>query len=165
MSNGLEIEKKYLIAYPDINLLLRKGAREKDITQTYLSAPEGTSERVRKSVENGVAVYTHTIKTKLGGITRKEDEYVIDREEYDFLLLRADKSCLNIKKRRFVLYQGHFTYEIDVFPFWKDKAFLEIELERENQEVVLPDFVTVLADVSTDKNYTNHALAKKLKKE
>ena len=91
---------------------------------------------------------------------RREDEYVIDREEYDALLLRADSSCHPIVKDRYVLKENGLAYEFDLFPFWQDQAFLEIELEREDQEVFLPDFVTVLADVSEDKNYTNHALAR-----
>ena len=164
MPKGLEIEKKYLIAYPDEELLLKKGAVVKEIEQTYLTSDVG-SERVRASKTNGRTTYTHTQKKKIKGIVRTEDEEVISEEEYRRLLLRADPACVNIKKRRFVLKNGEFTYEIDLFPFWKDKAFLEIELEREDQTVDLPDFVTVLADVSEDKRYTNHALAIMLKGE
>ena len=47
MPKGLEIEKKYLIAYPDEELLLKKGAVVKEIEQTYLTSDVG-SERVRE---------------------------------------------------------------------------------------------------------------------
>lgn len=163
MPKGLEIEKKYLIAYPDTELLREKGAVEKSLEQTYLTAEDGVSERVRKSVKNGVVTYTHTLKKKVSGITRLEDEKEITEEEYKALLLRADPTCETVRKTRFVLPGEGVFYEIDVFPFWKDKAFLEVELEREEQSVFLPDLVTVLADVSRDKNYTNHAIAKQLK--
>ena len=162
MPKGLEIEKKYLIAYPDTELLIKKGAVVKEMEQTYLVSDVG-SERVRSTTINGVTTYTHTLKKKIKGIVRTEDEETVSEEEYKRLLLRADPTCLNIKKRRYVLFENGFCYEVDVFPFWTDKAFLEVELEDENTEVVLPDYAVVLADVSEDKNYTNHALAKRLK--
>lgn len=162
MPKGLEIEKKYLIAYPDTDLLIKKGAVVKEMEQTYLVSDVG-SERVRRTTINGVTTYTHTLKKKIKGIVRTEDEETISEEEYKRLLLRADPTCLNIKKRRYVLLENGFCYEFDVFPFWMDKAFLEVELEDENTDVVLPDYAVVLADVSEDKNYTNHALAKRLK--
>ena len=162
MPKGLEIEKKYLIAYPDADTLLKRGAVVKEIEQTYLVSDVG-SERVRRTTINGVTTYTHTLKKKIKGIVRTEDEEIVSEEEYDRLLLRADPACLNIKKFRYVLRENGFCYEVDVFPFWQDKAFLEVELENEDIKVVLPDFVTVLTDVSEDKNYTNHALAKRLK--
>ena len=162
MPKGLEIEKKYLIAYPDTDLLIKKGAVLKEIEQTYLVSDVG-SERVRLTTINGVTTYTHTVKKKIKGIVRTEDEETVSEEEYKRLLLRADPGCLNIKKRRYVLSENGFCYEIDVFPFWTDRAFLEVELEEEKTEVVLPDFVVVLADVSEDENYTNRALAGRLK--
>ncbi|MBO4540264.1 MAG: hypothetical protein J5781_08280 [Clostridia bacterium] len=162
MSKGLEIEKKYLIAYPDVTFLIGRGATVKEMEQTYLLCDEG-SERVRSTTINGRTEYTHTVKKKIRGIIRKEDEERVSKDEYKRLLLRADPACVNIKKTRYVLDENGFRYEFDVFPFWKDKAFLEVELESEDQEVVLPDFVVVLEDVSEDKRYTNHALARALK--
>ena len=164
MPKGLEIEKKYLIAYPDVALLIEKGAEVKKMEQTYLVSDVG-SERVRRTEARGRVVYTHTLKKKISGIVRKEDEEEISEEEYKRLLLRADPDCAPIKKTRYVLRQGELRYEFDVFPFWTDKAFLEVELEREDQATPLPDFTTVLADVSEDKRYTNHALAYRLKEE
>ena len=162
MPKGLEIEKKYLIAYPDVGRLVEEGAVVKEMEQTYLLCDEG-SERVRSTTIGGHTEYTHTVKKKIRGIVRKEDEERITEDEYKRLLLRADPACVNIKKTRYALKKGNFCYEFDVFPFWTDKAFLEVELESEDQEVVLPDFVVVLEDVSEDKRYTNHALARALK--
>ena len=161
MPNGLEIEKKYLIVYPDTELLKRLGATEKRMEQTYLASEESVSERVRMSETNGVAVYTHTRKKKVKGIVRQEEERTISKAEYDALLERKEPGASTIKKTRYVLPLGGLVWEFDVFPFWQDKAFLEVELEREDQEVVLPDFVTVVADVSENPSYTNHALARR----
>ena len=47
-NNGFEIERKYLIRYPNLTILGRN-AEATDIVQTYLLCPEpGSSERVRK---------------------------------------------------------------------------------------------------------------------
>ncbi len=161
MPNGLEIEKKYLIAMPDVAALIQKGATPSHIVQTYLDGGLGVSERVRKRTYENETVYTHTVKKHLGGIVRSEDETVITKAEYDSLLCRVERGTHPVEKTRYVLRENGYTYEFDVFPFWQDKAVLEIELPNETVEPLLPDYVTVLADVSTDKNYTNHALAKR----
>ena len=163
MNGHLEIEKKYLIKYPNVNDLLVRGAESSEITQVYLLADKDVSERVRKRVYKGKSVFTHTVKGKAKGIARTEDEREISGEEYETLLLRADPECAPVSKTRYVLKENGFCYEVDVFPFWKDKAFLEIELENEDVEPVLPGFITVVEDVSCDRNYTNHALSRRLK--
>lgn len=163
MPKGLEIEKKFLIAYPDVDLLVKMGCKTKEIVQTYLTAEKGVSERVRKTVVVGRTVYTHTVKSKIRGIVRREDEWTIDEKEYRLLLERRDPECLSVEKTRYVLSENGFCYEIDVFPFWSDKAVLEVELEEENSVPPLPPFLTVLADVSENKEYTNHSLARQLK--
>ena len=162
---GVETEKKLLIKYPDTELLVVKCAVKKDIVQTYLSAPEGVSERVRSSTTDGATVFTHTIKKKLTAMSRSEDEEEISRERYEELLLRADPACAPIRKTRYVLRGEKHIYEFDIFPFWTDKAFLEVELSSEDEAFSLPDFVEVLADVTTDGRFTNHALARRLRSE
>ena len=54
-------------------------------------------------------------------------------------------------------------FEIDIFPFWIDKAYVEIELTDENEYFELPEFLKVIKEVTQDKNYTNRALAYRLK--
>ena len=58
------------------------------------------------------------------------------------------------------MYEGTY-FEIDIFPFWRDKAFLEVELKSENEGFVLPPFIKVIKDVTEDEEYTNHALARR----
>ncbi len=157
---SLEIEKKFLIKYPDLSFLESLPCCEvSEIEQTYLATDTG-SERVRKRVWRDRIEYTHTSKKDVGAITREEIEERITEEEYTDLLLRADPTCHTLQKRRYVVRRNGVCYEIDVYPFWSEQAVLEIELSDEKQEVLLPDFVTVLADVSCDKRYTNHRLSK-----
>jgi len=162
-SQPLEIERKFLIECPDTSLLDKmSGGNRSEISQTYLESEKGVSERVRARTRDGVTVYTHNVKIKLSSMMRIENEDVVSEEEYNQLLNRADKSCRTIEKVRYCVPHGDFVCEIDIFPFWKDKAFLEIEMPSEDTEITLPDFVKLIREVTDDNRYTNHALAKEI---
>ena len=66
-----------------------------------------------------------------------------------------------IRKDRYCIALNSTYYELDVFPFFIDRATLEIELLTENQPYVLPDFVKVIREVSFEKEYKNKYLAVK----
>ena len=156
----LEIERKFLIEYPDLKELERLSNGDfSDISQTYLESEKGTSERVRARTKNGVTVYTHNTKIKLSAMKRIEFEDKVSKEEYEELLKRADKKCRTIEKVRYCVPYGEYTFEIDVFPFWKEKAFMEVEMPSEDAVVNLPGFVKIIREVTDDNRYTNHALA------
>ena len=153
-----EIERKYLIRMPD-RAWLEREAEGTEIIQTYLLAAPGTTERVRKRGRDGFYVCTHTTKTKLSDLRRVEEEEEITEEEYARLLLRADPSRRVIRKTRWCFrYEGQ-VFELDVFPFWDDRAYLEIELRDESQEVSLPPSLTIIREVTADPRYTNAALS------
>ena len=155
-----EIERKYLIRMPDLNWLSSVAERS-HITQTYLLRDEaGMSERVRRRETKGHVVFTHTSKKRVSPVKRIEIEREISRHEYDQLLLRADPDRKVIEKDRYCLLFCGMVYEIDVFPFWNDRAFLEIELKDENQPFPWPDGIVCLREVTEDKRYTNSALAR-----
>lgn len=159
----LEIERKFLIAYPDTARLDRlSGGNRSEISQTYLVSEKGTSERVRARTKNGVTVYTHNTKIKLSSMKRIEMEDEVSEAEYNELLRRADPTCRTIEKVRYCVPVGEFVFEIDIFPFWQDKAFMEVEMPSEDTKVDLPDFVNIIREVTEDNRYTNHALAKEL---
>ena len=161
---NLEIEKKYLIKYPDIEYL-KSVCDYTDIEQIYLLSETGKSERIRKRGRDGVFAYYHTVKSHITDMTRLEEEREIDSEEYEVLKKRADTSLNTIYKTRYcVEYKGHLL-EIDVFPFWSKQAYLEIELAAEDEEYELPPFIDIVRDVTLDKSYTNRALAYNIPKE
>ena len=126
---GFEIERKFLIAMPDPGLL--EGCEFSDITQTYLLGEKGTTDRVRCRRREGDCEYTHTVKRKISNMRRREDETVIDAALYKTLLERADPARRPIRKRRYLLPHEGEIWELDVFPFWTDRAVLELELRRE----------------------------------
>ena len=162
-SMPLEIERKFLIEYPDCALLERLSEGDfSQISQTYLVSEKGTSERVRARTKNGVTVYTHNTKIKLSSMKRIEMEDKVSEAEYNDLLKRADPTCRTIEKVRYCVPVGEFVFEIDLFPFWQDKAFMEVEMPSEDTKVNLPDFVNIIREVTDDNRYTNHALAKEI---
>lgn len=156
--NGVETEKKYLIDYPNFEELKKIGAYKTEISQTYLLCDFGTH-RIRSGKTGDISTFFETIKIRISGMSAHEDEHIITKEEYDELMKDADPNKNTIYKDRYCfLYDGQY-FELDVFSFWDDKAFLELELKKENQEVNLPPFVKVIKDVSNDKKYKNNYLA------
>ena len=159
-----EIERKYLIRMPE-RAWLAANAEGTEITQTYLLARPGTTERVRRRGRDGVYTYTHTTKTKLSDLRRIEDEEEITEEAYLRLLRRADPERNVIEKTRWCFpYEGQL-FELDLFPFWEDRAFLEIEIPDESQPVRLPPWLRVIREVSADPRYTNAALSLEIPRE
>ncbi len=156
----LEIERKYLIRRPAESLLDRLCTRRIEIEQIYLcAAPEQGSRRVRHSREAGTDRYFYNEKIPLTDLTRIEREREIGAGEYEALLAEAERGRIPIRKTRWcVPWAGH-TLEIDLFPFWERQAFCEVELPSESVEPSLPDWLTVLREVSGDPRFTNHALA------
>ena len=153
MSVPYEIERKYLIKMPEFPLPAE--AQATDIEQAYLVNPDGNSERVRMRAGR----YFHTLKVYISNVVREEYEREITKEEYEELLKRRDPNCTFIKKVRYVFeYRGQ-VFELDVFPFWKKQAFLEIELPGEDTPVEIPEFIEVMREVTEDRRYSNHALA------
>ena len=162
MKNHIEIERKFLIRFPDIDKLLSfEDIRCAHITQTYTTL----GLRIRSWCEDETTTYIQTKKTALTHLSRIEIEQEIDREEYEHLLSFADKNLSPITKTRYILPYKDKNLEIDVFPFWKKQAFLEIELTDENEEFSIPDFLEIMREVTKEGDYKNFSLAKKIPKE
>lgn len=155
-----EIELKYLIAMPDAAWLrAQPGCEIWEIEQIYLTAQPGTTRRIRSVVENGETRYYKTFKRRISALTAEEDEGLISREEYEAYRMEADPAKNVISKVRYrVPFEGQ-VLEFDVYPFWTDRAVMEIELESEAQQPKIPGWVKALKDVTADFRYKNVALA------
>ena len=160
--DSYEIERKYLIRRPAA-AWLEANCQGSDIIQTYLKAEApGHSDRVRRRAGKDGVVYTHTVKRRISDLRREEQEREISEEEYLTLLQRADPERRSIEKRRYVLaYEGK-DFEIDVYPFWQDRAVMEIELADEAEAVKLPPEIEIIKEVTQDRRYTNAALAREI---
>ena len=104
--------------------------------------------------------YYYTEKTRVTAVTRIECEHEITAAEFEALLSERDEALRTIEKTRYLVpFEGH-TLEIDVFPFWRDRAFCECELQSEDEPLPLPDWLHVYREVTDDPRYTNRALAR-----
>ncbi len=158
---ALEIEHKYLIAMPDIAALEKiKGCRRLSMVQTYLLAPAGETHRVRRVLEGDTVTYIETRKRRVSALSAQESERIIDEAEYAALLESADPHSSPIEKVRYCLPFAAHTVEVDVYPFWQDRAIAEVEVESEGEAVTLPPYLRVLLEVSADQRYKNVNLAK-----
>ncbi len=156
----MEIERKYLIRYPDSKWLEGlPNCRKVDIIQTYLIAKEGEELRVRQRGENGHFTFYRTYKRPVDDLKRIEIEERLTQEEYLALLMEADPSKHPIRKTRYCLTYENRYYEIDIYPFWNDRAIVEIELSNEAEEVSIPKEFSVIKEVTYDESYKNAALA------
>ena len=75
-------------------------------------------------------------------------------------MMDADTTRRQIRKSRYCLMYDNQYFEIDIYPFWKDKAIAEIELNDEKAEVRFPKQIKVIREVTGDESYKNASLAK-----
>lgn len=156
-----EIERKFLIEYPNIEWLeSQPNCQRVEIVQTYLKAPNGEETRIRQRGIDGNFIYFQTTKRKISDRKRIEIEKRLSKDEYLKLLLDVDTTKHQIRKTRYCLVYENQYFEIDVYPFWSDKAIIEIELRDENQEIIMPQNITVIKEVTDDDDYKNSSLAK-----
>ena len=156
-----EIERKFLIEYPDIIWLESlPNCQRIEIIQTYLKSDKDEEVRVRQRGFDGHYIYFQTTKKKVSDIKRIEIERRLSQSEYLRLLMNADTSRRQIRKDRYCLTYENQYFEIDVYPFWDDKAIAEIELSDENAEIIFPKQIKVIKEVTDDESYKNASLAK-----
>lgn len=147
---GKEIEKKFLVKN---TAFIAQAKTQQIIRQGYISSETDRTVRVRTKGEKGFL----TIKGKTVGITRPEFEYEIPyREAIELLQSFCDDI---IEKTRYVIMQYDKAWEVDIFSGTNNGLILaEIELDSEEEEIILPDWID--NEVSDDPRYYNANLAK-----
>ena len=143
---ALEIERKYLV----------KGEVWKEtkcvyFIQGYLNRDKERTVRVRIEGEKA----TLTVKGINCGATRNEYIYPIPVDDAVELLAICDGPLL--KKNRHIVVFGGLTWEIDEFLGDNEGLVVaEVELEREDQDFELPDWIG--QEVTDDPRYFNSNL-------
>ena len=156
-----EIERKYLIEYPEISALEALPNCEKvEIIQTYLQADHDDEVRIRQRGSRGNYIYFETRKKTISGLKRIEIERRLTKDEYLERLMDADPTRMPIRKDRYCLADGNQYFEIDIYPFWNDQAILEIELSDPEEEIRFPKMLKVIREVTEEEAYKNASLAK-----
>ena len=162
-SKPYEIERKFLIKYPNLELLNNYQTCAKvEIVQTYISLSENEEIRVRKRGISGHYIYFQTTKKRITDIKRIEVEKRLTETEYLDILNSSTKKYQLVKDRYCLSYKNQY-FEIDVYPFWNDKATIELELSDENVNIDFPPFIEVIKEVTGVKKYKNSNLAKLVK--
>ena len=160
-----EIERKFLIEMPDLNYLESLPNCEKvQIVQTYLKSEDNEEIRIRQRGGESGFTYSKTKKIEVSSTKRIEKEERLSQDEYIQELLNADSEKGQIIKDRYCLVYNNQYFEIDIYPFWKDKAIVEIELDSENQKIDLPPFINLIDEVTDNFKYRNSEIARQIKK-
>lgn len=155
----VQIEKKYLIEYPDIKYLESiDNCRKVEIIQTYLLPDaDGGDQRIRQRGSDGNFTYYYTRKVYAdGGVIATERR--LTKDEYLSYLMDADVSKRQIRKTRYSLTHENRYYEIDIFPFWSDKAMMSIELHSEKEIPEFPHCIKVIKEITGDPQYKHSAI-------
>jgi len=157
----IEIERKYLIARPDLDVLAQHVSfTSVDIIQTYLKSPDGVERRIRQRGQGGNFSYYLTEKREINSLKRVEVEKKISEKEYVQYFSEMDPTLSSIVKKRICFVYHSQYFEVDLFEFSYDLALMEIELTSENSSVDLPDFIKVIREVTDDPSYRNRNLSK-----
>ena len=160
MTPQIEIERKYVIRMPDVDILKRQeDYTVSEIRQTYLESLPEVTHRVRMRVYSERTVYTETKKIRIDKISSHEDERRIDETTYNALLLGIKNGTRTLTKTRHTFKLYNRIFEVDVYPEWKESCILEIELPSRETEIEMPPFISVIKEVSGDKKYTNASMS------
>lgn len=155
-----EIERKFLIEYPDIEWLENNPyCKRIEIIQVYLKSNNGDEVRIRQRGIDGNYIYFQTVKRKISELKRVEIEKRLSQDEFLKLMMDADTTKRQIRKTRYCLTYNNQYFEIDIYPFWTDKAIAEIELNDENSPIVFPEEIKVIREVTEEEKYKNIFLA------
>lgn len=142
-----EIERKFLVRNDDYRL---SASHKIDIMQAYISDRIEATVRVRIAGESAFL----TVKGRTTGAVRDEWEYPIPFDDA-MEMIRSCSAGPAIDKTRY--HVG--PWEIDEFHgALEGLVVAEIELDNENQEIELPDFIG--REVTGDARYYNSSLAK-----
>jgi CYTH domain-containing protein/DNA-binding XRE family transcriptional regulator/predicted ATPase len=158
----MEIERKFLITRPNLRALEQNPhCARVDIIQTYLKTEDPSEElRIRQRGSGGHYIYFMTRKKRVSDLKRVEVEERLSQEEYLSLMVQADPAYRSIHKQRYCLSENGLYYEIDIYPDWGDTALMEIELHSDDQEIILPEGIEVIREVTGEEAYTNRSMAR-----
>lgn len=155
-------QEKYSVDLNKTNLdIVRNIGKAMYIEQTYLTSDSDVEKRVRKvSFNNCISYIFGVYKVMNDGTKIVVDEKQIDEKLYNSLLEFRDLKYETIRKIRYYFsYKGEY-FNLDVFEDGQDIGILEINI-GDDEEVVIPDFVSVLEKVSNNELYFNKNIAKR----
>lgn len=161
MKDHIETERKFIISKPDIDVLRAQPEyTSSDIVQIYLVSSPRVTHRIRSRTYLGKTVYTETTKMRISGMSAYEDEREITEAEFVSLSEQIDPDTTPIVKTRHTFVLDGQLFEIDVYPNWQTSAIMETELEGEDTAVQIPEFISMIKEVTGIRAYSNASMAR-----
>ena len=134
---------------------------DSEITQTYLVSEPGSEVRLRRrSWTSGKVVNIHNTKKRTPDNEQIETERQVENALYESLLGQADPYRQTIRKRRqSFIWRGQY-FELDTYhgPL-EGLVILETKGIADQEDVNFPPFISVVEEVTGNKEYYNHTLA------
>ena len=168
LGEGTPVEKfsKYLIEVDDE--LLKKIAGEANyseshIVQHYLRSENGYERRIRSRQTGEDIMYSYSEANYLSTNERVKVDKVLTERQYKDYFHEVDTDLNVIDKMRYSFISNGIFYKLDVFDFDTSKGILSIDEPADEGDIVLPDYIRVVKDVTGDLNYKNYYLAKSQK--
>ena len=145
---NIEIERKFLV-----NNIPKKRNKSIHIKQYYLGINKKIVQRLRV-FDNNKAILS--FKENCSGLTRHEFEYKIPLQDANKIIEISNP--IFIEKNRHIIEYDFLKWEVDEFLGNNQGLIIaEVEIEKENQKIALPDWVGI--EVSNEKKYYNYNLA------
>lgn len=132
------------------------------IEQYYLTSPKGIERRIRKRVRNGNELYSYSEAKYMSTNERIKSDKILSSRQYFDYYNEIDQNLKPINKERFSFIKNDLFYKLDIFDFDKTRGLLSVQV-GEGQNVVLPEYVKVIKEVTNDSNYKNYYLAQSQK--
>ena len=158
--NKTYVEKKYLIKMPDINQLIKnKQCRKVHVKQHYIiDETKQEKEKIVLRRENNKNFYYKVNKKDNVKYSKS-----INADQYINKLEDENNKFYHIYKDRYYYIYDSRCIKIDVFPFWKDKAILEVDILNDRENIKFPKFIEVIEEVTDNEKYKNYYLAEEYK--
>lgn len=152
------------LANTDLDGIIRN-SRAMQIEQTYLKSEPNVEKRIRRVLINNSESYHFSVYKIMEDGTRViVSEKSIDKKDYEQLMEYKDDNYETIRKNRYCFSDNGTYFNLDVFENMEDVGILEINV-LENEKVSIPDYITVMEDVSKNRDYYNKSIARKNGKE
>lgn len=143
----------------DLDGIIRK-SRGVIIEQTYLQSEENVEKRIRKvTMNNSTSFHFSVYKIMEDGSRVIISDKTIDERVYNELMSFKDNKYDTIKKHRYCFSEEGTYFNLDVFENMPDIGILEINVS-ENEQVHIPSYISVMENVTNNKDYYNKNIAK-----
>lgn len=159
--NQVKRQQKYLVdlSESDLSMILNVG-KVANIEQAYLVSDDDVEKRIRKVKFNDSYSYRLTVyKVLSSGDKVLISEKIIDEKIYASLMeFKVPNSKIISKNRYYFSYEGKYMY-LDVFDGNKEFGILEVNVS-EDENIVIPENICVLDNVSSNKSYENRNISR-----